>query len=155
MENWRYNRALGANSKWAELNSREIFLNEEYRTQTALKQLEVKENVCASEIPHVGTLLMAPELIPNLRVPYAVEVLGMPHSGKTSVIDRYLIELWQRNERNKVALVKEGAASIKGEHGDLRYSDPFSYSVLAGTAVFAGYISSLLDVNSDAYGSIR
>ena len=98
LENWRFNRALEAYSKRAESDRRQIFLDEEYRTQTALNQLGVKDNKSPSEIPHVGTLLMAPELIPNLRVPYAVEVLGMPRSGKSTVIDRYLRELWSTDE---------------------------------------------------------
>lgn len=148
LENYRYNRAIVASSKRPESNSRDIFLDQEYLTQIALKQLGVKDNISPSDVPHVGTLLMTPELIPNLRVPYAIEVLGMPHSGKTSVINRYLRGLWQRNERHKVALIKEGAESIVEKYGDLRYSNHFLYTMLAGTAAFMGYISSLKDINS-------
>ena len=72
LENDRYNRALKARSKHPESDSRDIFLDEEYRTQTARQQLGIKDNISASEVAHVGTLLMAPELIPNLRVPYAI-----------------------------------------------------------------------------------
>lgn len=148
LENWRYNRALESNCRQVGFNSCQVFLDEEYHTQVALNQLGVKDYKSPSEIPHVGTLLMTPELIPNLRVPYAVEVLGMPRSGKSTMIDRYLRELWSRNERNKVALVDEGARSVKQEYGDLRYSDPFQYSVLGGTATFMGYIDALRNVNT-------
>jgi hypothetical protein len=148
LENWRYNRAIEANGKQTEHDSRNIFLEEEYRTQLALAHLGIKAAATISEVSKVGSLLMSPELIPGLRTPYAVEVLGMPHSGKTTMVNRYLQELWQRNERNKVVLVKEGAGSIKEEHGDLRYSDPFGYTLLAGTAAFTGYISALKDINS-------
>ena len=148
LENWRYNRALESNYKQIASDSRQIYLDEEYRTQVALNQLGVKDNKSLSDIPHVGTLLMTPELIPNLRVPYAVEVLGMPRSGKSTMIDRYLRELWSRNERHKVALVDEGARSVKQEYGDLRYSDPLQYSMLGGTATFMGYIDALRNINT-------
>src|SRR3990167_5400576 len=148
LENNRYNRALIASCNYSEADSRDIFLSEEYRTQSALKDLGVKDGTSSSEVPHVGTLLMAPELIPNLRVPYAVEVLGMPRAGKSTIIDRYLKELWSRDERHKVHLVHEGATTIKDEFGDLRYSDPFKYSTFGGTATFAGYIDALKNVNT-------
>lgn len=148
LENWRYNRALEASSKQPESNSQDIYLSEEYRTQLALGQLGVKDSISPSEIPHVGTILMAPELVPNLRLPYAVEVLGMPRAGKSTVIDRYLKDLWSRNERHKVHLVNEGARTIKDEFGDLRYSDPFQYSMLGGTTTFVGYIDALRHVNT-------
>lgn len=147
LENWRYNRALEANREHIESNSRDIFLEQEYLTQLALDRLGIRDVVSPSDVPKVGRMLMCPELVPNLRVPYAVEVLGMPHSGKTPMINRYLGELWQRDERYKVALVKEGAGLIKEGHGDLRYSDPFSYAMLAGTVSFAGYIAALKNLN--------
>lgn len=148
LESWRYNRALEANAKQPESSPQDIFLSEEYKTQFALKQLGIKDAISPSEVPHVGTILMAPELISNLRVPYAVEVLGMPRSGKSTVINRYLSELWGRKERHKVHLVGEGARTIKDEFGDLRYSDPFQYSMLGGTVTFAGYINALRHVNT-------
>lgn len=148
LENDRYNRALEASGKYPESNSRDIFLSEEYRTQLALGQLGVKDNMAPSEVPHVGTILMAPELIPNLRVPYAVEVLGMPRAGKSTVIDRYLRELWSRDERYKVYLVDEGVKTIKDKFGDLPYSDPFQYSMLGGMVTFVGYIDALRNVNT-------
>ena len=148
LENWRYNRALESISKYPNIDSRDVFLDQEYRTQIALKQLGVKDNVSPSDVPHVGTLLMSPELIPNLRVPYAVEVLGMPRSGKSTMINRYLMELWSRNERHKVALVDEGARSLKQEFGDLRNSDPFAYSMLAGIITFTHYIDTLRNTNT-------
>jgi hypothetical protein len=95
----------------------------------------------------VGKQLLRPDLYLNLRIPYAVEVLGMPHSGKTTMINRYLTELWQRNERNKVVLVKEGARSIEDKYGDLRYSDPFQYSLLGGTSTFMDYIEAVDNLN--------
>lgn len=148
LENVRYNRALEASGKYPESNSRDIFLSEEYRTQLALGRLGVKDNMAPSEVHHVGTILMTPELIPNLRVPYAVEVLGMPRAGKSTAINRYLTELWSRNERHKVALVDEGVRTIEQEFGDLRYTDPFQYSMLGGTATFVGYIDALRNVNT-------
>jgi len=147
LENWRYNRALEANGKQAEHNT-DIFLEEEYRTQVALAYLGVREAESPSEVLKVGSLFLRPELIPGLRVPYAVEVLGMPHSGKSTAITRYLKELRGRNERNKVALVKEGAGAIKAKYKDLRELDPFAYSLLGGTATFKGYISALKNVNA-------
>lgn len=148
LESWRYNRAREASGKHSDLDLLTIFLEQEYRTQSALVNLGIEGSISPSEVSKVGSILMCPELIPNLRVPYAVEVLGTPHAGKTTMINRYLRELWSRDERHKVALVVEGAGSIKQEHGDLRYSDPFSYSMLGGGATFWGYISSLRDINS-------
>lgn len=148
LENERYNRAIVANGKQPESDSRNIFLEQEYLTQRALEQLGARDNISPSDVSHVGTLLMTPELILNLRVPYVVEVLGMPQAGKSTVINRYLQELWSRNERNKVALVNEGARTIKKKFGDLRYTDPFQYSMLAGTTTFMSYIDALKNVNS-------
>ena len=148
LENWRYNRALGANAKQTEFDARCVFLEQEYLTQLALGHLGIGETITPSEVSKVGSLLMRPELIPNLRVPYAVEVLGMPGAGKSTVIERYLKELWSRNERNKVSLIDEGARTIKQEFGGLRYTDPFQYSLLGGTATFLGYIEALKNVNS-------
>ena len=148
LENWRYNRSLEANGKQNKPNTRDIFFEQEYVTQLALDSLGVRETSSPSEVSKVGSLFMAPESIPGLRAPYAVEVLGMPGAGKTTMINRYLGELWQRKERSKVAFVDEGVKSIKGEYGDLRYSDPFSYSLLGGTATFVDYIGALKNVNS-------
>ncbi len=148
LENWRYNRSLEAFSKQNKSDTREVFFEQEYLTQLALDSLGVREAASPSEVSKVGSLFMAPESIPGLRTPYAVEVLGMPGAGKTTMINRYLGEVWQRNERNKVALVDEGVKSIKGEYGDLRYSDPFSYSLLGGTETFVDYIGALKNVNS-------
>lgn len=147
LENDRYGRAIEASNKCGKPNSRDIFLDQEYLTQIAFEQLGVRDSISPSDVPRVGTLLMNPELIPDLRVPYAVEVLGMPRAGKTTVINRYLQELWLRDERHKVALVDEGARTIKQEFGSLRYSDPFQYSMLGGTVTFKGYIDSLRNAN--------
>lgn len=148
LENWRYNRALEGNKRYPDSSSRDIFLEQEYLTQVALDRLGVKGAASPSEVSKVGSLFMAPESIPGLRVPYAVEVLGMPGAGKSTMINRYLKELWSRNERNKVVLVNEGARTIKSEHGDLRYTDPLSYSLMGGTATFVDYITSLKNINS-------
>lgn len=148
LENWRYNRALKANAKHLESNSREIFLEQEYQTQKALELLGIRDIVCPSDVSKVDSLFISPELISNLRVPYAVEVLGMPRGGKSTSINRYLTELWSRNERHKLVLVDEGARSNKQEYGDLRYSNPFLYSLLGGTATFVDYISSLKNINT-------
>lgn len=149
LENWRYRRALETKSKHSASISRDIFLEEEYRTQFALERLGIKNiNSSPSEAAKVGSLFMSPELITDLRVPYAVEVLGMPRAGKSTVINRYLEELWSKEERNQVVLVDEGARSIKQEFGDLRYSDPYSYLMLAGWATYVDYISSLRNLNS-------
>ena len=144
----RYNRAQGANKKQLESDSRSTFFEQEYQTQLALTHLGIKDAASPSDVPKVGSILMRPESASNLHVPYAVEVLGMPRAGKSTVINHYLEELWLRDERHKVALVKEGARSIKQEHGDLRYSDPFSYSLLGGTTTFVDYVSSLKNVNT-------
>lgn len=148
LENDRYNRAIEANSKFPESNLRDIFISEAYRTQLALGHLGIKDGMLPSEVPHVGTIMMAPELIPGLRVPYAVEILGMPRAGKSAFIDRYLKELWSKNERHKIHLVDEGARTVKDEFGDLRYSDPFQYSMLGGTATFMGYIEAMRNINT-------
>lgn len=148
LESWRYNRALEANTKKVKSDSSQIFFDEEYRTQTALLNLGIKDGTCPSEVPKVGSLLMCPELIENLRIPYAVEVLGMPRAGKSTVLERYLKELWERNERHKVHPVDEGARTVKQEFGDLRYTDPFQYSLLGGTATFMGYIEALRNINT-------
>ena len=148
LENWRYNRALEANAKQVEAGAKEILLDEEYRTQLALEYLGIREDTTPSEAPKVGSLLVRPDLMANLRVPYAVEVLGMPRAGKSTAINRYLKELWLRGERYKLAFVEEGPRKIEPDYGDLRYSDPFHYSLLGGTATFFGYIEALKNVNS-------
>src|SRR4030067_248908 len=83
LENWRYNRALESISKYPNIDSRDVFLDQEYRT-----------------------------------------------------------------ERHKVALVDEGARSLKQEFGDLRNSDPFAYSMLAGIITFTHYIDTLRNTNT-------
>jgi len=148
LENWRYNQAIHASCKQEEKDSQQIFLDEAYRTQLALQQLGIKESTHPSDVPHTGTILMAPELVENLRVPYAVEVLGMPHAGKSTLINRYLKELWSRKERHKVALVEEGARTVKNQYRDLRYSNPFQYALLGGMSTFTSYINSLKNINS-------
>ncbi len=148
LENWRYNRALEANSKQVGQEAKNTYFEQEYLTQLALGHLAIREGTAPSEVPKVGSLLMCPELMPNLRVPYVVEVLGMPGAGKSTLIERYLKELWSRDERNKVALIDEGARSVGQEYGDLRYTDPFLYSMLGGTATFLGYIDALKNTNS-------
>ncbi len=90
---------------------------------------------------------MATELFPGLRNPYAVEVLGMPRAGKSGILDRYLSVLRRRNERYTVALIPEGAESAREKYADERYTDPFSYSRLAGSNNFLGYINALSTVN--------
>ena len=133
LDNERYNQAIETRKKFPGADL-QLFLDEQYKTQLALNELGIDQTDSPSKAPHVGTLMMTPENILNLRIPYAVEVLGMPHAGKTTMINRYLSELWQRDERNKVSLVTEvteGAASIKESHGDLRYTDPFSYSMMS------------------------
>jgi len=83
------------------LSSRNIFLEQEYRTQLALAHLRIKDNnTPPSEVPKVGSSFMVPELVPSLQVPYAVEVVGTPRAGKSTLINRYLKELWSRNERH-------------------------------------------------------
>ncbi len=149
LEKWRYNRALEASRKYPNSELRHVFLEQELLTQSALNNLGVKgAETPPSRVAKVGRMLMAPETIPDLRVPYAVEVLGMPDAGKSTMINRYLQELWARNERYKLALVPEGARNVKDKFGDLRYTDPFTYSTLGGTATFMGYISSLENLNS-------
>ena len=148
LENWRYNRALEACKKRPGPEPKNILLSEEYKTELALRSLGVNENTPPSEVSKVGRILIRPDLLINLRIPYAVEILGMPHSGKTTMINRYLEELWQRNERNNVALVEEGARSIEDEYGNLRFSDPFTYSLLGGTKTFINYVESIDKVSS-------
>lgn len=147
LENKRFNRALYANSPHSEANLRELYLDEEYRTQKALSELEFKMEESPSKTPHVGTILMAPERIPNLRTPYAIEVLGTPGAGKSTMINRYLEDLWLRKKRHEVHLVDEGARKIKEEHGDMRYTNPFLYSMMGGTRTYFGYIDSLRETN--------
>jgi|GEM_PF-2076115 len=147
LENWRYNRAINANKIYATPDSRTVFFEQEYLTQEALHHLKINNTTSPSDVSKVGSLLMAHESIPGLRTPYMVEVLGMPHAGKTTMLNRYMEELWQRDERNKIGIVKEGASSIKEKHGDLRYTDPFLYSMLSGSSAFAETIATLKGVN--------
>lgn len=143
LENRRYNRTLEASSKQARSGGRGIFLSEEYRTQNALKQLGIKMNTPLFEIPHIDTLRMVPDLIPLLEHPYVIEVLGMPRAGKTTVMGRYLEELWSRDKRHKIHLVDGAGVTMKQEFGEQRHSDPFQYSMLRGEAIFLGYIGAM------------
>lgn len=146
LENSRYNRALHAKSLYTDSDSRGTFFDQEYITQLALNQLHITNATKPAEVGKVGTLLMIPENITNLRLPYAVEVLGMPGAGKSTMINRYLEELWGRNERNCVSHISEGASKIKDGNKDLRDTDPFSYSILASSATFLGYINAVKDL---------
>lgn len=155
LENWRYNRARRAISEQKGTDWKEIFWQEEYRTQRALENLGIKEDIQPREIEHVDCLLMNPEKIESLRVPYAVEVLGMPCSGKSTMIKRYLKELEEKGERDQVALVEEGVKAIKDKGGkwgigedldNLRKADTFEYSLLAGTTTFANYLQAVRKV---------
>lgn len=147
LENIRYLHVLDALSQYGDASYKQLFLEEEYKTQTALQSLGVDEITRPSEVPHVGTLLMNPEAIGSLRIPYAVEILGTPHAGKTTMLNRYLEELWLRDQRHRVGFVREGASEIKDEYGDLRYTDPFMYAMMASNKTYVGYISAMKDIN--------
>ena len=66
----------------------------------------------------------------------------MPGSGKTTMINRFLEEQWVDKRRHLFANVEEGARTIKQEYGDLRYTDPFIYSVMGAFASFEGILES-------------
>ncbi len=140
LDNPRFNATLSAKNEWQFQNTRQLLLDQQYLTQKALSELGVNSLTIPSKIPKADRILMVPEKVAGLRKPYAVEILGMPGSGKTTMINRYLEELWIEKKRHEVVLVKEGVRSIKEEYGNLRYTDPFMYSLLAGSATFLDYI---------------
>lgn len=151
LEQERLSRAYAGAKKypeWPEAESLELFLREEMATQNALEAIGAKNNSIPSEVYKVGKMFMVPELIENLRIPYAVEVVGMPAAGKTTMITRYLEEQWGIKRRHLFAYVDEGARAIKEKYGDLRYSDPFTYSVMGTSRSFRGIIDSTDHINA-------
>ena len=123
----------------------QILLRQRILTQTTLDALGVNKFSRPADIPKIdGRVFMIPERVENLRSPHAVEILGMPGAGKTTMLNRYMEELWFRNKRHEVALVRDGARSIKNEYCDLRYTDPFLYSQLGGLKNFTGYIDAIV-----------
>lgn len=146
LENWRYNRAREARSNFPVTELNQIFLDHEYKTQLALDKLGIEGSASPSEVPKAGCILAQPDLMFGLRIPYVVEVLGMPCAGKSTMIRRYLEEAWAKDRREKIAFVDEGVKEIKEEYGDLRYSDPLGYSLLGGLATFINQIQALREV---------
>lgn len=139
LDNPRFNAALSASNEHNHPNARQVQLDQQFLTQKALKELGVDFSTPPSRVPKADRILMIPEKIEELRRPYAVEVLGMPGSGKTTCINRYLEDLWGRQKRHQVAFVDEGARKVKEQYGDLRYSDPFAFHMMAGSTTFADY----------------
>jgi hypothetical protein len=148
LDNPRFNAALSASNEWNYPNARQVQLDQQYLTQKALGELSIDSSTPPSNIPKADRILMIPEKIEGLRRPYAVEVLGMPGSGKTTCINRYLEELWSRQKRHLVAFVDEGARKLKEQYGDLRYSDPFTFSMMAGSTTFAGHYMQAIAENT-------
>ena len=124
-----------------------VLMEQHYQTQNAFMHLGMDKIVQPSEVLHVGDHFMVPELYSSLRIPYAVEVLGMPRAGKTTLLNRYMRELWIRKERHNIFMVTEGARSIKEQYGDLRYSDPFTYAMMGGLNTMLQYTESLRNIN--------
>ena len=149
LEGWRYQRALEGAKKYPGEDHRAVFLDQELLTQRALDHLGVRSaDTPPSKVAKVGRMFMTPELIPELRVPYAVEVLGMPDAGKSTMINRYLLELWSRNERHRIALVAMWKGIVKKDYGYLRSTEPFNYSMLGGTQTYIDYVNQVQNVNN-------
>jgi len=145
LENPRFNESLpvSAKNEWHNPHYRQILLEQQFLTQRALEALGANRVTPPTSVAKVDRTFMVPERVMNLRTPYAVEVLGMPGAGKTTMINRYLEELWLKDKRHKVALIREDTRDVKNKYGDLRYSDPFLYSQLVGTANFIEYFNIL------------
>ena len=128
-----------------------VFFDQEFLVQHALAHLGIALSDPPSQAYKVGRMFMRPDDIPGLRLPYAVEVLGMSGAGKTTMINRYLQELWRRKTRHKVYYVDEGARTIREREGQLRVEDPFLYSMMGGMATFGGYNQGLVESNTGVH----
>lgn len=150
LENWRYKRALSASRDFRGREDLPVFLDQEYLTQMAIANLGTSLDLSPSAANKVGRILMRPEDISTLRLPFATEVLGPPGAGKSILINRYLSEAWRENRRHEIAFVTEGARTAKGIIPDTRITDPFAYSIASSTFTMIGQETSVLQINSGA-----
>lgn len=156
-DSWRYNRAVVGYKNWlSKYNQFQInqgaselgtFLKQEYITQLALAHLGVNISSLPKDVLGIDKVRIVPELIASLRFPYAVEVLGMPGAGKTTLIQRYLNDKWG-DKRNQIYYLSE--ADGVGA-GDLRKKNPFFYSVYLGLQNLSKYMEALSDKSDPKY----
>lgn len=149
LENSRYNRGLEANSVQKGAVARTLLLEEEYRTQLALERLHITGSPRPADVEGVGKQFIQSERIGG-QMPFAIEVLGMPRSGKTTLINRYVDEFDSGSNSMQVCLVPEGADAIKALYKNLRITQPFLYSVLAGASTYFGYKSVLDNIENQS-----
>ena len=153
LEQERYNRALTAHEKsrdhrldptftdWSDHNYLHYLLSVEYEHQQLTYGQQPRDKRSPADMEKIDTSILLPELIQYLRNPYTIEILGMPRAGKTTAIARYLQELWERGERSRVFHVKEGVRIVKEIAGDMRTTDPFSYTMIGGLITLSESIS--------------
>ena len=104
------------------------------------------------KIPKIDKLLFNSELIRDLSIPFIIEVMGMPQSGKTSSIHSFLKKTSALYQGTRIRLVQEGARTIPSKYKYIKYKDTFGFHLMGGIKVFKGILNNMK--HSDQFGVI-
>ena len=151
LEHSRMLRAISGSNKFSGLKDLGIFYGQELRTQQALSDLGINITDSPEKAPKVDRIFMNIEGVESLRRPYAIEVMGPPGSGKTTVINKYLEYLWYQNKRHTVAYIEEGVRDLPKEANHIQASDPVFYSILGSLNTTYSYMSALKELPNNTY----
>jgi hypothetical protein len=127
LDNTRYNEALESSANYeGDINQPwlQIFLDEEFRTQEALRNLDATKETPPSQIPEINRIHINPKLLSGLPANFIVEFLGMPRAGKTTVI-----QACQTTLGNSFQGLEEGTKRLVDWQSKYKYDDPFLYHV--------------------------
>lgn len=94
-------------------------------------------------LPRMGELITNQAYRRKVENPFCVELIGMPDTGKTTCLDRYVRNNADRNGSPHIHVIREGADDIKSRFGELRISDPAQYVHLTALLTRFRYVDAL------------
>lgn len=163
LENTRYQTALRANAQYAHVLRRimhdevvqdtdalGLFMAEQYRTQLILEKLGVTPDIPPANVATVGKLHERNDYYFRPDQLFSIEVVGMPDTGKSTLIKRFLAEMSISGNRKKFVHLPESAQKVKEKFPRERQEDPFSYALMVNEMTIWNYSQLFLDFPDEA-----
>lgn len=125
----------------------QIFLDQEYQVQRALSRLGMDQDSPPSQLPGVNEIQGPLERITNFSLPYAIEVMGMPNTFKSTAINTYLKRSWIKGNRPWFSNVAEGTQILDEQDISFKQDNPFLYSMMVGLGSYLASYQSLVHIN--------
>lgn len=136
---WRFDRIRKINETYPEDSNLDVAIHEEIENQEALDYLGITLSDSPSNLININKIIYNSNDSIQSNGLTSIEVVGMPGSGKTSLINRLLRNI-NTSEIEPVIVKKlETPDDFKRDNWDLKTTNPYQYTVLKNQNILAGY----------------